>query len=172
MAAESVNVQGENDADFLRHQAHVQELNEAWPKAIACWERVMKVDPNDLNARRRANDLSAKATIHKSGLNEAIQKAERGNSAAEQMASELEDMKRNALTSEQRHLKDIAENPKHIGAISHSPMSIGTKDGLTRRNKSSPRASRLCRTISTSSKRMPTFSSSACSVRSRRSPAR
>ncbi len=113
---ESVHAQGENDADFLRHQADVQELNEAWPKAIACWERVLKVDPNDQNARRKANDLSAKATIHRSGLNEAIQKAEKGNSSAEAMAAELEEMKRAALTPEQRYLKEIADNPKHVSA--------------------------------------------------------
>jgi tetratricopeptide (TPR) repeat protein len=112
---ESVHAQGENDADFLRHQAHVHEINEAWMKAIACWERVMKVDPKDLDARRHANDLSAKATIHRSGLNDAIHKAE--TKAAEASSpSELDELRKTALTPEQRHLKDIAENPEHVGA--------------------------------------------------------
>ena len=113
---ESVHAQGEGDADFLRHEAHVHEINEAWHKAIACWERVMKVDPNDQNARRRTNDLSARATIQRSGLNEALNKASEGSSGPESAhAGELEELRRNAITPEQRYIKDIAENPEGIG---------------------------------------------------------
>ncbi len=113
---ESVHAQGEGDVDFLRHEAHVHEINEAWHKAIACWERIKKVNPNDQEANRRANDLSAKATIQRSGLNEALNKSPQGGSGPESLAPELEDLKRNALTPEQRHLKDIEERPDHIGA--------------------------------------------------------
>jgi tetratricopeptide (TPR) repeat protein len=111
---ESVHAQGEADADFLRHEAHVHEINEAWQKAISCWERVMKVDPNDQNARRRANDLSARATIQRSGLGEAIAKAQ-GGSGPENLPPDVEELKRNALTPEQRYHKEIAENPTQIG---------------------------------------------------------
>ncbi len=111
---ESVHAQGEADADFLRHEAHVHEINEAWHKAIACWERVMKVDPKDVDARRRANDLSAKATIQRSGLGDALSKSQ-GSSGPENLPPDVEELKRNALTPEQRYLKEITENPEQIG---------------------------------------------------------
>ena len=112
---ESVHAQGEGDADFLRHEAHVHELNEAWQKAISCWERVQKVDPKDVNARRRANDLSAKATIQRSGLGDALSKSE-GSAAHENLPPDVEELKRNAMTPEQRYLKEIVENPEHVGS--------------------------------------------------------
>ena len=70
---ESVQAQAK-DADFFRHAAHIYERNENWPKAIASWEQVKKIDPNDENANRQINALSASATIKRAGLNEAIQK--------------------------------------------------------------------------------------------------
>jgi tetratricopeptide (TPR) repeat protein len=112
---ESVHVQGEKDKEFLRHEARVHEVNEAWHKAIACWEQIKRVDPNDQEATKRANDLSARATIQRSGLGEALNK-QAGNSGPETLPPELEEMKRNAMTPEQRHIKDIAENPSHVGA--------------------------------------------------------
>jgi tetratricopeptide (TPR) repeat protein len=114
---ESVHAQGEEhkDVEFLRHEAAIHELCEAWPKAIACWELIKKVSPTDQDATKRANDLSARATIQRSGLGEALSKSA-GNSGPETLPPELEEMKRNAMTPEQRHLKDIAENPRHVGA--------------------------------------------------------
>ncbi len=95
---ESVHAQGENDADFLRHEARVHELCESWGKAIACWERVKKVAPNDQEANRKANEVSAKATIKKSGLGEALDDRSKRDPAAEAREMEMEEMKRMALT--------------------------------------------------------------------------
>ena len=47
---ESVHAQGENDGDFLRHEARIHVLNESWNKAITCWERIKKILPNDQEA--------------------------------------------------------------------------------------------------------------------------
>ncbi len=113
---ESVHAQGENDGDFLRHEARIHELNESWGKAIACWERVKKVLPNDQEAGRKANEMAAKATIKKSGLGEALDDRSRRDPAAEARELELEEMKRNALTPEQRSLKEIEANPQAVGA--------------------------------------------------------
>ena len=43
----------------------------ALAKAIPCWERVKKLNPNDEDANRQINALSASATIQRSGLGEA-----------------------------------------------------------------------------------------------------
>ena len=76
---ESVQAQAK-DAEFFRHAAHVHERNEHWQKAIACWEQVKKLDPNDESANRQINSLSASATIKRAGLDEALEK--RGKPAA------------------------------------------------------------------------------------------
>ena len=47
------------DADFFRFAAGIYEANESWHKAIACWEQVKKFNPNDQDASRKINALSA-----------------------------------------------------------------------------------------------------------------
>ena len=47
------------DVDFLKFAAHIHEANESWQKAIACWEHVKKLHPNDQDANRQINALSA-----------------------------------------------------------------------------------------------------------------
>lgn len=112
---ESVHAQGENDVEFLKHEARVHELCESWPKAIACWERVKKVSPHDQEAGRKANEMAAKATIKKSGLGDALDERAKRDPAAEARELELEEMKRNALTPEQRAFKEIEANPQAVG---------------------------------------------------------
>jgi tetratricopeptide (TPR) repeat protein len=107
---ESVQAQA-NDADFFRFSAHIHGLNESWQKAIACWERVKKLEPNDENANRQINSLSANATIKKSGLGEAIDKHDEPQSA---VSSEIEEMKAQKLTPGERYLKEIQEDPTRI----------------------------------------------------------
>lgn len=109
---ESVQAQA-NDADFFRFAAHIHGLNESWQKAIACWERVKKLDPNDENANRQINSLSANATIKKSGLGEAINKHDEPQDA---VSSEMEEMKAQILTPEERYLKEIQEDPTKVPA--------------------------------------------------------
>lgn len=113
---ESVQNQA-TDADFFRHLAHVEELNAAWPKAIAAWERVKKLDPHDELANRKINALSASATIQRSGLNESIDKHNEAAAAgpAPPDESELAAMALQKLTPEQRFLKEIQEHPDHVG---------------------------------------------------------
>lgn len=113
---ESVYPQAADDAGFLRYAAHIYELNESWPKAITCWEKVRKLQPSDEMASRKINSLSASATITRSGLGAAIEKskaaAERAPSAAE---LEAESLKRDVLSPEDRWLKEIQEQPDHPG---------------------------------------------------------
>ncbi|MCA1686047.1 MAG: hypothetical protein LC745_08695, partial [Planctomycetia bacterium] len=103
-----------NDAEFFRHLGHVHELNESWPKAIAAWERVRKLAPNDEDAHRKINSLAASATIKRSGLGESLAKHE-PTAAEKKTDAELSEMKQPQLTPEQRWMKEIQENPTHVG---------------------------------------------------------
>jgi tetratricopeptide (TPR) repeat protein len=112
---ESVMTQGQTDVEFLRHAAHVYELNEDWAKAIDCFERVLKVSPFDETAKRRANDLSAKATIQRSGLKDAIHKRMEGGSGPDALLQEAEDLRKPVVTHEQRYLQEIEADPSRVG---------------------------------------------------------
>ena len=115
-ALESVYAQAGDDLHFLRHQARVYELNADYQQAINCWERVRKLSPTDENAKRQINALSANATIARSGLGEAIQRATAGNAVPEPAAAaDLEEMKRQALPPEERLRKEIEEQPDRVG---------------------------------------------------------
>ncbi len=62
------------DVDFLKFAAHIHEENESWQKAIDCWEQVKKFSPNDQDASRQINALSAAGTIKRAGLDDALDK--------------------------------------------------------------------------------------------------
>lgn len=106
------------DIDFLKFAAHVHEINESWQKAIHCWELVKKFSPNDQDANRQINALSAAGTIKRAGLDEALDK--RAQPAApepvESRDAELERLKREQLTPEQRLVKEIISDPKAVHA--------------------------------------------------------
>ncbi|WP_165222667.1 tetratricopeptide repeat protein [Aquisphaera insulae] len=103
------------DADFFRHAAHVFEKNEHWAKAIASWERVKQLDPNDENANRQINGLSANSTIQRAGLNDSLDKRLRpAAETSEETAARLERMKLEQLTPEERWQKEIQENPNQV----------------------------------------------------------
>ncbi|HEV3120683.1 MAG TPA: hypothetical protein VGY53_02215 [Isosphaeraceae bacterium] len=104
-----------NDAAFFRHLAHIHEINEHWQKAILAWERVYKLNPNDQEAKRQINSLSASATIARSGLNEAIHKSAEGTSGPEVFVADPEELKHNALAPEERLQKEIQAEPSRIG---------------------------------------------------------
>jgi tetratricopeptide (TPR) repeat protein len=112
---ESVQAQA-NDADFFRHAARVYELNEHWHKAIACWEQVKKLHPNDENASRQINSISASATIKRAGLSESLVRhaSTAAAEAAEDMGAKLERLKLEQLTPEERWHREIQENPAQI----------------------------------------------------------
>ena len=111
---ESVAAQAK-DADFFRHAAHVHERNEHWHKAIASWEQVKKLDPNDESSSRQINALSASATIKRAGLEESLEKrATPAAEGADDMAAKLERLKQEQLSPEDRWQKEIQENPNQV----------------------------------------------------------
>jgi tetratricopeptide (TPR) repeat protein len=111
---ESVMAQANADADFFRFAAHIQELNKSWQKAIQCWERVKKLDPNDEIANRKINALSADATIQRAGLEESIDQRNEAKHVGPD-ASEIEDLRQQQLSPEERFQKDIQDNPTRVG---------------------------------------------------------
>jgi tetratricopeptide (TPR) repeat protein len=111
---ESVQAQA-TDADFFRFSAHVHEINESWQKAIFCWERVKKLNPNDEDAHRQINALSASATIKRSGLGEALGKRAASAAIPDSLADELEWLKQEQVPPEVRLQREIQEEPERVG---------------------------------------------------------
>jgi tetratricopeptide (TPR) repeat protein len=107
---ESVQPQA-TDPDFFEFAARIHKLNNSFPKAIQCWEQVKKLNPSNQIANREINALSAAATIHKSGIDEKIEERDAAPSA---MASEMDDLRAQKMTPEERYLKDIKEDPKKV----------------------------------------------------------
>jgi tetratricopeptide (TPR) repeat protein len=113
---ESVQSQVGKDAEFWRVMAHIYEINEDWQKAIDSWEKVKQYAPNDENARRKMNSLSASATIKRSGLHEALNRQVSGPSGPEKANAELDELKKDSgLSIEQRWERLIAEDPQRVG---------------------------------------------------------
>lgn len=112
------SVQGEvgaKDADFHRHAAHVHELCEVWPKAIASWEAVKKIDPFDEDAERKIKNLAASATMKRANYEKAIETAaEKPRETAEDVKAKLEQLKLEKMTPEQRLHKQIKEDPGQV----------------------------------------------------------
>lgn len=116
---ESVIPQGEKDERFLRSAAHFEEFADDFQKAIWCWEKLKALLPADEEARKKVNDLTARATIKKSGLQESIDKhqgARAGSSGPEKdLPPDAEEMRGERISPEQRLLKEIEETPERIG---------------------------------------------------------
>ena len=113
---EAVIPQGEKDERFLRSAAHFEEFAEDYQKAIWCWDKLRALLPADEEARKKVNDLTAKATIKKSGLQESIDKHATGSSGPEKdLPPDAEELRRAMVTPEQRYLKEIEETPERIG---------------------------------------------------------
>jgi tetratricopeptide (TPR) repeat protein len=129
---ESVFAQAGDDDGFLRQAAHVFEVNESWQNAINCWERIKKNKPHDEAARSKINSLSANATITKSGLKQSIHRAEsqKEDEGPSQAELEAEELKRNALTPEQRWQKEIEADPSDVRAYIDWADSLRSRGNL------------------------------------------
>ncbi len=150
---EAVQAQA-TDADFFRFAAHIHEINESWPKAIACWEKVKKIDPNDENANRQINGLSAQASIKRSGISDAIDKREEISAGPSE--AELEEMKVQKLTPEERYQKEIQEEaPPEPPPTSNWRTSSNCAGNLKRPRRSWPEVSWRTRAIVTWPSLMP-----------------
>lgn len=104
-----------NDADFFKYCAHVHQQNNSWQKAIAAWERVKKINPNDEDANRQINAISASATIHRSGLGEAIHKRAEAAAGPDRNDAQLAELRAPQLSPEDRWKKEIEEDPTQVG---------------------------------------------------------
>ncbi len=71
------------DVDFIKFAAHIHEVNESWQKAIGCWEQVKKLSPNDQDANKQINALSAAGTIKRAGLEDTLDKRAAAAAAGE-----------------------------------------------------------------------------------------
>jgi tetratricopeptide (TPR) repeat protein len=106
------------DVDYLKYAARVHESNESWAKAIGCWEKVKKLHPNDQDANRQINALSASSTIKRAKLDDALddRAAAAAREPAEAMQAQLERLKHEQLSPEQRLVKEILADAKAVHA--------------------------------------------------------
>ena len=108
------------DADFFRFAGGIHESNKSWQKAIACWEQVKKLNPNDQDVNRKINALMAAGTMDRAGLDEALDQravqAQAAAEAAESLEAKLEKLKQEQLSPEQRLVKEILADPKALHA--------------------------------------------------------
>jgi tetratricopeptide (TPR) repeat protein len=106
------------DVDFLKYSARVHEANESWQKAIVCWELVKKFNPNDQDASRQINAMSASSTIKRAGLDDALDRhaAAATPEPASALDAKLASLKQEQLSPEQRLVKEILADPKAIHA--------------------------------------------------------
>jgi tetratricopeptide (TPR) repeat protein len=107
------------DVDFLKYSAHIHEANESWQKAIACWEMVKRIHPNDQDTSRQINALSAAGTIKRAGLDDALDKHAADAAKpepVESMDAQLARLKQEQLSPEQRSIKEIVSDPKAVHA--------------------------------------------------------
>lgn len=128
---EAVFSQGEKDERFLRAAAHFEEFADDYEKAISCWGKLRALLPADEEARKKVNDLTAKATIKKSGMQDRIDQhaGKIGSSGPEKdLPPDAEELRRNMVSPEQRYLKEIEETPERIGpylALSENYKLVG-----------------------------------------------
>lgn len=126
------------DADFFRFAASVYEANESWAKAIACWEQVKKINPNDQDINRKINALSAASTIKRAGLDDAVEERSQAKPAEEAVESaqeKLDRLKREQLTPEQRLIKEIIGDPKATHAYVQLAEYYTLRDELDKAEK-------------------------------------
>jgi tetratricopeptide (TPR) repeat protein len=129
---ESVQNQA-NDPDFFRYAASVHERNEDWQKAIACWEQVKKMVPNDENAGRQINALSASATIKRARYNESLEEraqAGKGVETSSSMAESLESLRTEPVSPEKQWAHAIKTDPTQPGPYLHLADSYSRKGRL------------------------------------------
>jgi tetratricopeptide (TPR) repeat protein len=113
---ESLPPHATEDVGFLKQLARVYELNGEWERSITCWEKVRKIAPSDEEAGRKIKGLTASATITRSGLENALQqRAPTASEAAADAQAEIEDLKRQAMTPEQRARQMIKDDPARVG---------------------------------------------------------
>jgi tetratricopeptide (TPR) repeat protein len=112
---ESVAAQGLEDVHYLRHLAHAYELTQDFERAINCWEKVRKLAPSDDEAIKKIRGLQASATISRANLSDAIRRSGEQQADSAALPAEIEELKRQAMSPEERLRKQIGEEPTRVG---------------------------------------------------------
>ena len=110
---------GEKDERFLRSAARFLESRRRRlsTRPSGAGRNAGLLLPADEEPRKKVNDLTAKATIKRSGMQDRIdQHTKAGSSGPEKdLPPDAEELRRLAITPEQRYLKEMEETPERIG---------------------------------------------------------
>src|SRR5262249_21053914 len=117
LAYEGVGLEGVEKPDLsaLRSLGVLYQRKGEFEKSLSCFEKVLKIDPNDAEAARARKNLAAEMAIKTSRLDSAT--SSRDLIKDKKKAQELEDAQRLTLTDEERD-RAVAEAEE---ALSRSP---------------------------------------------------
>jgi len=101
-----------NDVEINRVSARALQEMEEYDQAIACWNRVLKIKPNDEEGRKSIGDLMIEKTIKVGKYNNAeSEKNTKSTSQHRENVQNIEYEERVALSPEEQFEKNVRKNP-------------------------------------------------------------
>jgi len=104
-----------NDTEINRVSARSLQEMEEYDQAIACWSRVLKIKPNDEEARKSIGDLMVERTIKVGKYNNAeSEKNSKSTAIYRENVQNIEYEERVELSPEELFEKNIRKNPENV----------------------------------------------------------
>ena len=104
-----------NDVEINRNSARALQEMEEYDQAIACWSRVLKIKPNDEEARKSIGDLMIEKTIKVGKYsNTDNEKNTKSTAQYRENVQNIEYEERTELSPEELFEKNVRKNPDNI----------------------------------------------------------
>jgi len=103
-----------NDVEINRTSARALQEMEEYDQAIACWNRVSKIKPNDEEARKAIGDLMIEKTIKVGKYNPEAEKNKKSTVTHRENVQNIEYEERTQLSPEEQFEKAVRKNPDDI----------------------------------------------------------
>ena len=104
-----------NDVEINRVSARALQEMEEFDQAIACWSRVLKIKPNDEEARKSIGDLMVEKTIKVGKYNNAeSEKNTKSTAHYRENVQNIEYEERVELSPEELFEKNVRKNPDNV----------------------------------------------------------
>ncbi len=103
-----------NDVEINRNSARALQEMEEYDHAIACWSRVLKIKPNDDEARKSIGDLMIEKTIKVGKYNKENEQNKKSTAQHRENVQNIEYEQRAELSPEEQFEKNVRKNPDDI----------------------------------------------------------
>ena len=103
-----------NDVEINRSSARALQEMEEYDQAIACWNRISKIKPNDEEARKAIGDLMIEKTIKVGKYNAEAEKNKKSTVTRREDVQNIEYEERVQLSPEEQFEKAIRKNPDDV----------------------------------------------------------